>query len=242
MGHIFEKEYDIRYYEADFNGRILLSRLLNFFDDCAIKQSESIGVGLNYLKSLNASWFLYQWDISIKELPSYNDVVIVKTEPLEFCRFYGTRKFEVFLNKNKIIEAFSIWIFIDIVKKSPKRIPEDLSLSYGVEKESEKIKHIEIFTPEHYSIKRIEEATISDLDTNNHINQAVYLDWAINSLPIEFITANKPERLKVIYKKETKLNEKVEIMTSILNNTTHHKIFSSSNYELCCIEINWTKK
>ncbi|MCX7820152.1 MAG: thioesterase [Brevinematales bacterium] len=240
MGYIFEKEYEVRYYETDFKGKLLLSRLFNYFDDCAIKQSEAIGVGLNFLTQLGASWFLYQWDISIKELPQYGDIVTVKTEPLEFCRFYGTRRFELFLNKNKIIEAFSVWIFLDIAKKKPKRIPSELSKKYGVEKESEQIKHIEIQYQEDFTITRSEQATLINLDTNNHINQAVYIDWVLNSIPIDFIKSNKPDKLKVIYKKETKLDEKVEIFSHIKNNQSFHKIFSpTQNCDLCNVEIYW---
>ena len=75
MAYIFEKEYDVRYYETDVNKRLLVSRLTNFFDDCAILQSEKLGVGIDFLNSKGFSWCLYQWDIKIVRLPVFGDRV-----------------------------------------------------------------------------------------------------------------------------------------------------------------------
>ncbi len=241
MGYIFEKEYDVRYYEVDFKGQLLLSRMLNYFDDCAVIQSQNLGIGVGYLFSINATWFLYQWNIEIKKLPSFGEKVKVITEPLDFYRFYATRRFELTGENSTIMaRALSLWIFLDLEKKFPKRIPQDLMEKYGCSSD-EKLSPWEIKDPqkENYTLEFLTLPV--NLDTNFHINQATYVDWVLSSLPMEFLSDYKPVNFKSIYKKEAKSLEKIKVITEL--NSQHlsiHKIISiSSGSELCNMEIEW---
>ena len=47
--HKYTFESRIRFSEADHTEKITLPGIINYFQDCSIFQSESIGLGLDYL-------------------------------------------------------------------------------------------------------------------------------------------------------------------------------------------------
>ena len=241
MGKKFEKEYDVRYYETDVNRRLLLSRLTNFFDDCAVAQSEKLGIGIEFLNSKGFSWYLYQWDIKIERLPVFGERVVVRTKPEDFYNFYASRSFELFDEKeNLIATAHSLWIFLDIKNKKVARIPQEIFLTYGVgENQKKNLKPLPVRGPENVSFTSEFIVSFRDFDTNFHVNQGVYIDWAIGSFPLDFLSSNFPSSLKCIYKKETNLNEKVKVYTELSGNNSFQKIVSSDNSEIFFVEMKW---
>ncbi|MGC8765453.1 MAG: acyl-[acyl-carrier-protein] thioesterase [Brevinematia bacterium] len=244
MGYVFEKSYDVRYNEVGANGRLLLSRLLNYFDDCAVNQSYQLGVGVDFLNNSNVTWFLYEWDIEIEGLPFFGENVRVITEPLDFYRFYATRRFELRdKDDNLMAKAISLWIFLDFEKRLPKRIPVELAEKYGCYPDNKKLAPWEVKTPSKEDFVFEFVALPVNMDTNLHINQATYVDWVLSSIPLEFLKDSLPVRFKSIYKKEVKPYEEIKVISELFESTQSiHRIFSPTiNSDLCNIEIEWRK-
>ena len=80
---MFEFESYIRYSEVDSNRNLSLLSLLDYFQDCSVFHSEKLGIGVDYLNSINAAWVLSSWQIRINELPKLTDRVKVQTWPYE---------------------------------------------------------------------------------------------------------------------------------------------------------------
>ncbi|SQC00956.1 acyl-ACP thioesterase [Clostridium tetanomorphum] len=190
-GLVTEKEYEIHYYEVDYKRRLLITNIINYFCDIATKQSEDRNVGLDYMKENNVAWVLYKWHINVHRYPLYGEKVIVTTRPHSFRKFYAYRKFEIIDEKGKIIiEANSIWFLIDIQRRRPKRINEHIEEAYKVSKDNDERAILEI--PDIKCIEKIHnEKTFnvrySDIDTNGHVNNAKYVSWAIETVPLEII-------------------------------------------------------
>lgn len=242
MGHSFVIDYDIRYYETDINGNLLLSRMLNLFDNSAVVQSENLGVGIDYLASVNKSWYLYQWDVIVNRLPSFGEVVFVETKPEDFYNFYATRSYKMVDKEGFILASgFSLWIFLDIKKKRPTPIPDELIQKYGCdENKKERLRPVEVGEPSSISYEKNFSAIFSHLDTNMHVNQGVYIDWLLSSLPLDFLKLNMPERLKLTYKKEVFADQKVKVSTEEKFPFTFHRVSLDEKNEVVVIaEIKW---
>jgi medium-chain acyl-[acyl-carrier-protein] hydrolase len=74
-----EKEYEVNYYEIDFRKKLLVTSLINYFEDTATKQSQDVGNGLNYMEKNKIAWVLYKWDINIDRYPSFRENIRVRT-------------------------------------------------------------------------------------------------------------------------------------------------------------------
>lgn len=246
-GFVYEKEYEIHYYEIDYNRRALITSLVDFFGDIATAQSEQLGVGIEYLKENNLAWVLYKWNIDVIKYPVYGEKIIVKTCPYSMKKFYAYRTFEV-LNKEgeTIAKAESIWFLINLERRRPGRISEDVYKFYGLDYNDQNTLEIEdIKKPDKIDSEKIFNVRYSDIDTNQHVNNVKYIAWAIETVPMEVVLNYTLKNLKVTYEKETTYGETIKVITEIINNdnivTCLHKIVDKEEKELTLIETTWEK-
>lgn len=243
---VTEKDYYIHYYEVDYKKKCLITSLMNYFQDIAILQSENAGIGIDYLKDNNIAWMLHKWDINIKRYPSYGDIIKVKTVPYSFNKFYAYRKFDVSDDMGCIIAyASTEWLLINMGSKRPVRIGEAMYRAYEIDKDSQvsiEIKGIQ--APASIDAEKEFDVRYSDIDTNMHVNNVKYVDWSIETIPLEIVLNKTLSRLKVEYKKETAYGETVKVRTQIIKEeegriTCLHGIYNKEDRELCLVSTKW---
>lgn len=244
---VTEKEYEVQYYEIDLKKRLLVTSLMNYFGDVATKQSEDIGAGLDYLKQSGVAWVLCKWDIYVNKYPHYGEKITVETKPYSFRKFYGYRTFKVLDDRGNIIaSANSIWLLIDKEKRKVIRITEDMYKMYGVAENEIKpliIKKIKL--PEQFDIEKSFDVRYSDIDTNSHVNNVKYVDWIVETIPLDIVLNFTIKNLNITYEKEALYGEKIKIYTELKKKDNGyislHKIVDQEERELSVIEAVWEK-
>ena len=140
MGIVKEKEYAVHYYETYYKLECNISSIINYFCDIGTKQSEELGVGINYLMEKRLSWVFYKYDIRVKRYPKYGEKVKVVTMAKSFKKFYASRGYEIYdENNEKIVDGEGIFLLINIDKRRAVRIPED---QYTYSEEENNIKTV----------------------------------------------------------------------------------------------------
>lgn len=208
----FSKEFEIHYYEVNKLQEATPITILNYLEDSAISNSASVGYGVNELKEIDAGWVLNRWYLKMDRYPKLGEKIIIETWPSSFERFYGNREFLIMDVEGKIIgRAASIWIYFNIAKRRPMRIPVELGNAYGGEQSkalSEPFTYLDFdFAPdavEEFQVKR------SDIDTNDHVNNKKYIDWIMESVPQEIYDNYKVVSLEIMYKKESTLGAVIQ--------------------------------
>lgn len=164
--------------------------------------------------------------------PKYNDVITIKTWPRVLEKFYSYRDFEVFDNNNNLIAiASSKWIMINTETGRIERMTEDIINAYGtVEKNvfnkplNEKPRE-----PENSILGFEYKVQRKDIDTNNHVNNVHYIDYAIEALPEDVYNSYEINNVQIHYKKEIKYGEKIKCYYSLKNNKHVISIKSEDN-------------
>ncbi|MDP4094018.1 MAG: thioesterase [Bacillota bacterium] len=245
----FVKKFEVHYYEVDKFLKLTLPSLLNYLEDAAISHSAAAGLDVSELKSSGHGWILNRWFINFNEYPVLSQKLTVETWPSDFERCYGWREFFVKDTENRtIITASSLWIYLDIAKRRPARIPSDFGERYGLEP----IKAINAqfsdldfeLTPEatlEFSVRR------SDIDSNEHVNNTKYVEWLLEAIP-EHITQNSLiKSFEINYKKETNYGAAVLSECSKECGTAGtcsyvHKITDKSTGQIhACARTTWEK-
>lgn len=247
MGDVYFKEYEIHYYEIDYKRRLLLTSLIDYLGDIATRHSEDLGVGIEYLRGKNLAWVLYSWDITIDRLPSYGEKITIKTDPCGFKRFYAFRKFEVLdKDENVIARANSVWFLIDLERRRPVRIPDELYKAYKVDENNSEF--FDIFKGEKLSENNGEitfNVRYSDIDTNRHVNNAKYVAWAVETIPMDIVLNYSLKSVKVNYEKETHYGDRVKAVIQVINGdskiTCLHKIEDGEGNEITLLSTVWEK-
>lgn len=240
----YERNYFVHYYDSDLKKRALITSLMAYFEDIAILQSEDASVGLDYYSNNKVAWVLYKWDIEILDFPKFKDTIRVVTCPMAFAKFYAFRSFDIYsLSGEHLVKGGSMWFFVDMNTRRPSKIPQEVYDSYQITPAN--TKPLEIQDPKapveiQYSTNfRVRQ---SDIDTNGHVNNIKYIEWALEALPQEIFSGYKLNRIKVVYKKETMYGRMISSSASGTKEgdktTFSHKI-TDGDVDLCIIETQW---
>lgn len=247
-GIVTEKEYEIQYYEIDYEGRLLMTNLIQYLGDIATKQSEDLGVGMEYLRKQGVAWVLYKWKIHLNKYPLYGDKIKISTKAHSFKKFYAYRTFEIMDANNNVIGcANSVWFLIDINKRKAIRIKENMYSAYGIDENKNDGLNIEkIIAPNSISVQKSFQVRYSDIDTNRHVNNVKYLEWAIETIPFEIFTNYILKDINIIYEKETTYGETITVLTEIKkeehSNIFTHKVMDKEDTQLALLQTTWEKE
>jgi acyl-ACP thioesterase len=263
MSMDFSRDYLIHYYEADTSRRLTLPALVQYFEDIAILDSASKGLDLAYFDETKIGWMLLKWDIRITRLPLYDETVKVATRVHAMKKFLADREFSLYDRTGaEIISGRSNWLLADAVKRRPLRISEDMQAkyqaSYGSESDFITIDEVPGITPADENGQGVYRTSIktvhSDIDTNRHVNNVRYISWSLDTLPPEIVNSSVPVSLRVQYKKELKLGEEAEVISTVPGTEqsphlggahsggvcSRHTIRRGED-EFCSMEICWTR-
>lgn len=201
----FKTSIPVNYYDLNLHQELSPVSLLNFLEETAIRHSKSVGVGVEKLLALGKGWLLTRWSVQMDRYPKWGETVNIETWPFRFERFYATREFSITDKDHQILgRATSLWIFFDLNRKRPVRIPPEIIEAYGTSEERmvhdpfsdlPQIKNAAYETP--FRVR------LSDIDTNDHVNNIKYVEWTLESLPPEVHRNFQLASLEVAYCKET---------------------------------------
>lgn len=198
-------ESKIRYSETDSEGRLTMASLINYFQDTSTFQSESLGVGIQYLRERHQVWVLSSWQIEVERYPLLCERVTAGTLPYEMKGFLGYRNFFMRDAEGNILaKANSLWSLLNTDTGKPCPVPEDMLRAYQLEPRLE-MEYAPRKIPMPEGGVRLEAVTVrrQHLDTNHHVNNQQFVDIAMSYLPEEFCV----HRLRAEYKKQAFLGD-----------------------------------
>ncbi len=198
---MYIRQERVRYSEMNAGGVMTVPALLNYYQDCCSFQSEDLGVGVAYLREHHQAWVLAGWNIEIDRMPSDMEPIEVATWPYEFKGFYGYRNFTMKDADGKLLSrANSCWIYMDLDRGRPCRVPEDVARIYAYNEPLDmELPPRRMALPEGGMIDEMPEIPVQShhLDTNHHVNNGQYVAIASEYLPEDFVV----KRILVEYKK-----------------------------------------
>ncbi|WP_028264354.1 acyl-[acyl-carrier-protein] thioesterase [Atopobium fossor] len=174
----------IRYSETDEQGNLSLVSLINYLQDCALFQTDELGVGLDHLTQKQLAWLIAGWQIQITQMPQYGQDIVVSTWPTQIQGVFAHRNFTICSPDGfEYIRADSLWFMFDFAKQSPIVPPEEEWGPYIAQAEtpldmpkmSRKLRidtHLEGVAQPSFVV------SAQHLDTNHHVNNAQYVEFA----------------------------------------------------------------
>ena len=214
MQAIWTEDIRIKVYETDFNGKLKISSIFNYFQEAAHNHATDLNVGFHKLKENDLFWVLSRIKVIIERLPDWGEGLKVLTWPKGIDKLFALRDFQ-FIDKNNIpvISGTSCWLLIDRTKPKLHKIeelgiyvPEKNKSKHAIAEVPDKIKIIEGI-PDVFKHK----VTVNDLDLLHHVNNSHYVDWIIDCFDPGNIKSKTIKSLQVNYTGESKFGDEVEI-------------------------------
>ena len=208
---IFCKDYEVMNFLSS-DGELELNHLVSYLIETSNYQSIDLGLSNEKLLDMGYTWMIYKWKIKIERYPRSHEEIKIKTWASGFKNINAFREFEVYCQGEKILEASAIFLLIDIEKRKPIKIPEEIAEFYGsngnrIFKSIERVNEpsdLGIVNRFSYKILR------RDLDFNNHVNNSVYLELIYEALTKEYSHV-KFKEINVNYINELKLGDELVI-------------------------------
>lgn len=196
-----------------------------YMGEVATLHSDYVGLDIGNLREKNYGWMLNRWKVKINDYPLARELIRIKTWASDFRKFYANREFKILdRNDKELVHASSLWIFIDMSKKRPIRVTDDIINLYGVES-GQLFDEFYDFNMEFESQEGLEfRVRKSDIDYNNHVNNVKYFQWMLEALPKYIDEKYILEEFEILYKKEVGLGSLINSSYSEEKNDDKLKI------------------
>lgn len=197
----------VRYSEIDESGKLTLTAILNYFQDCCTFHSEAVGLGMKRLGKMHRGWVLSSWQIDIERYPEHGEKLLVDTWPYDFKGFLGMRNFLLRTSQGEILcKANTIWSFMDTDAGVPVKLRLEDTNAYELEPKLDmEYAPRKIKLPENGERKESFSVQKHHLDTNHHVNNSQYIQMASEYLPEKF----EIKRMRAEYKMQARLGDRI---------------------------------
>ena len=238
---IKEEIYQLSIAEADCMHRIKPVLLFNRMQELAAVGIEKYDIryGWEELLKHGFAWFLIKYRVEFDSFPTNVSEIKMVTESRGCRRMNAFRDFEVFDNNSgqRILKASSCWVIVDINNKSIINLQKTFPEFMAYEDRSDDLQFQKLRTIDNFDCEKVFHVRYDDLDINNHVNNTVYITWALEALDCKFRKAHNLKAIDIMFKHEITYGEDVisQVKYDMENNITEHVIKSASTGDELCL-------
>ena len=209
---IYEKDFSIYLRDTDKNNKMRYSSYLNIMQEIGGLHADELGHGLNEEIKTGKAWIVIAWKLEIFKRPGWNEKIKVRTWIGKVDKIYHYRDYELLDNNGEVIaKGVAQWVMLDTVNKRIMRSDESYVSEFelveredydnSINKINTRINQENLEEIYKYIVER------RDVDKNNHMNNIVYLDLALEGLSEEEI--DNISNIEIHYKTECKYDEEI---------------------------------
>lgn len=202
--------YEVAYYDCDMTGAMKIQSLLAVVIRASEEQSDSLDRGSAFVAEFGLTWVITQYEIEITRLPKVGEMIQITTEAISYNKFFCYRNFLVTDGAGEqLVLIKTTFALMDIANRKMSSVLPEVIDPY----ESEKIKKIirwEKIEPVIDGDFLPYRVRFYDLDSNQHVNNAVYFNWLLDVLGHTFLTTHELTEIHVKFNKEVEYGHEIE--------------------------------
>ncbi|AKD02692.1 acyl-ACP thioesterase domain-containing protein [Pontibacter korlensis] len=237
--------FTVRSNEIDYRGQATLPALVSYMQEAAWANTRAMGISMYDLLERGLTWVLQRMRIEMFRYPGHNDEITVKTWASGRERVFLHRDFRIYNGKQELLgQATSVWLVMDVVKRQLVSVP-DFIMDVEVVPGSEPLPFAKGKLPQLQEVQYKQQVPVRwhDIDLNRHVTNTRYLQWALDSLPLEVLEQKQLQQVDIIFKAESMLGETVTSAVGPGTENGHvylHKLASQENgKELVQAKTEW---
>lgn len=244
----YRDTYTVRAYESTAEGVASVQAICNYLQETAGNHSRRLGFSIEQLTKMGLTWMLARLRLHLTAMPRWREAVDIETWPSGSDGLRALRDFLIYDSGAIIGRATSLWLAIDLQRRRPTRLPVFISatVAEGIEPAVEH-DFPSLDVPDEYEHAAEFNVRHSDLDMNRHVNNVRYVEWALESLPLELADASSLAELDVQFKAETYAGDRVRATAARESDDGHqvsylHRVVAlKDNREVALLRTNWRR-
>jgi acyl-ACP thioesterase len=184
---------------TDAGGRLKLVSALDMMQDCSQMWLESEPELERNFRDINIAQMLVSRQTDIRRMPAYGEKLVVETRAYECKSFLGYRNTVIYDGQGgSCVASWSIGAFVNLETGKPEKLPDHILARVCIDPKID-MEYLgkKIALPESPG-KNLPPVKVSrnDIDFNRHMNNARYVQIAVELLPSDFVVA----RFRIEYK------------------------------------------
>ena len=210
----YTEKHIIPCYDTDASWRLKPTSFMNLAQEAAGRHAVYLGFGYDDLIRNNTAWILSRVHVEFVDAPKWREEVTLNTWHKGLNRLFYLRDFLVTDNEGKArVKATTSWLVLNLetrrLVRDPMLMEEGTVCNENViETPADKVQMPKDAVPE---LVRSHAVSYSDIDTNGHTNNAMYMQWAMNSVDYETASSKPVKEFTINFNHETKAGDMVDI-------------------------------
>jgi len=226
MNPIWETTTKIRAFDVDANGRLRVNTILDYFQDAASNDAERLNFGYSNFVPMGLTWVLSWAKFEFINYPKFMDEVKIQTWGKKQFKLYSMRDYLLFNSKDEFIcKGTSAWLLIDSRSLRPKILPQLFpEIKMLDSKDALSDLPQKIIPTTQTEIIYSTQIRYSDIDLNQHANNASYIKLLLDCFDKEFHKVHTIKSLIVSYIAQSRYGDEIQLSkgTDKENPLTHY--------------------
>lgn len=223
MAKEFSQPHEVVYYECDVNGAMTIPSIISVAIKVSETQSELLQRGTAFIHQFGVTWILTNYHLEVNRLPKVGETIDVVTKAEEYNKYFCYRTFWLRTQTGEeLVKIRAVFALMNMETRKMSSVTEEIIAPF----ESEKITKIHRFG----KLEKIVEGftlpyrvRFYDIDSNQHVNNAVYFHWLLDVLGYEFLTTYIPKEMTIRYDKEVEYGNEITSVVETVQTDSERK-------------------
>ena len=178
----FTRLFRVRHYELDALGHVSGVNLVRYMQEAAIEASSALGFGLDWYSQRNVGWVVRRLTTRYLAAANYGDEIEAVTWLSGLRGVRSIREYDLSLSRDggRVARGRAEWVYMDFQTGEPTRVPDAWADAFTLKDKPEDlgVRLSEARSTENaYRYTSRRRVQFHELDTVQHVNHAVYLQW-----------------------------------------------------------------
>jgi len=211
----WSESFTIRSYEVSTTNLVSPATLCRYVQEAASIHATKLKVVGEMLEEQDLMWVLSRLRWQMEVMPAWQDEIKIETWPTtRTSGIRAHRDFRIFgANGTEIGQASTIWLLLAKKTRRPVRIPNFIEDYQSPGLNDDLLKGNDLAEVKEHQFSKEFEVRASDLDPNQHVNNVCYVEWALDTLPIEISQSHRVSDLDINFVGEGNYGDTVEALT-----------------------------
>ena len=239
----YTQNFHIPCYNTDAAWRLKPAAFMDLAQEAAGLHAVELGFGYEDLIKNNTAWILSRVNIKFVDTPLWRDDVTLTTWHKGANRLFFLRDF-IMIDKDgkERVKATTSWLVLNLETRRLVRDPMLMEEGTVCKENVIETPADKVQMPKDVPAELVLEHVVaySDVDMNNHTNNAMYMQWAMDAVDYETASTKAVKEVIINFNHETKSGDVVSIYRSCVEKEDGLHVYVEGKVEETssfCIEI-----
>lgn len=239
----FIQNFNIPSYNVDMSWRLKPASFMDLAQEAANQHANILGFGYDDLIASRTAWVLSRMHVEFTDTPKWREEMTLTTWHKGLNRLFFLRDF-LMTDKdgNPRVKATTSWLVINLDTRRLVRDPQLLEDGTICSENVLETPADKVVMPKGAEVNLVMEHAVaySDLDMNGHVNNAMYMQWAMNAVNYEISSEKPVKEFTINFNHETKAGDVVEIYKARIIEGKGRRVYVEGKVDgqsAFCVEI-----